>query len=278
MDEGKAEPLTRLTVPEALVRDGRSISDHGRQGTVRLTLAGVLSHSSNIGTAMASELLQSADIRKYLSAFGLGSRTNVGLRGESAGIVPATPWQALTQATIAFGQGLSVTPLQMIAAVNTVANGGVRVDPSLIEGSATSEDGVSVGTAHTTTRRVISEDTAAKMSRMMETVLDPVEGTAPLARVPGYRVAGKTGTAQVVRHGVYVDDINDNSFVGFAPAEAPRFTVFVVLKGVQGGAGGLTAGPAFKRIMAYLLRHYAVPPTDVAASPYETTWGTARAR
>lgn len=278
MDEGKAEPHTRLTIPEKLTRDSRSIGDHGRQGTIRLTLAGVLSRSSNIGTAMASELLQSADLRKYLTAFGLGTRTNVGLRGESAGVVPAAPWQALTQATIAFGQGLTVTPLQMVAAINTVANGGVRVSPSLIQGSAKSEDGVEVGTAHTTSERVISAETAAKMSRMMETVLDPEEGTAPLARVPGYRVAGKTGTAQVVRNGVYVDDINDNSFVGFAPAEEPRFTVFVVLKGVDGGAGGLTAGPAFKRIMSYLLRHYAVPPTDVAASPYETTWGTERAR
>lgn len=273
MDAGKAEPDTRLTIPETLVRDKASIGDHGRQGTVKLTLAGVLSRSSNIGTTLAAEELESAELREYLTSFGLGSRTNIGLRGESAGLVPAAPWQDISRATIAFGQGLSVTPLQMIAAVNSVANGGVRVSPSLIEGSATSEDGVEVGTAHTTATRVISEETAAKMSRMMETVLDPEEGTAPLARIPGYRVAGKTGTAQVVRDGRYLDDINDNSFVGFAPADNPRFTVYVVLKGVQGGAGGLTAGPSFKRIMSYMLRHYGVPPTETTATPYETTWG-----
>ncbi len=278
MDAGKAAPDTRLTVPEALVRNNRSIGDHGRRGTVKLTLAGVLSRSSNIGTAMAAEQLPSEELRKYLTSFGLGTRTNVGLRGESAGIVPVAPWTPLSQATIAFGQGLSVTPLQMIAAINTVANGGVRVAPSLIQGSAVSEDGVTVGTTQSTATRVISAETAEKMSRMMETVLDPEEGTAPLARIPGYRVAGKTGTAQVVRNGRYLDDVNDNSFVGFAPADNPRFTVFVVLKGVTGGAGGLTAGPAFKRIMSFMLKHYGVPPTTSTATPYETTWGSGAGR
>jgi cell division protein FtsI (penicillin-binding protein 3) len=163
----------------------------------------------------------------------------------------------------------------MATAINTIANGGVRVSPSLIQGSATSEDGVQVGTAHATATRVISEETARQMSRMMETVLDPEEGTAPLARIPGYRVAGKTGTADVPNPngGGYLGNINNNSFAGFAPADDPRFTVYVVLKGVHGGAGGLTAGPAFKRIMSWMLRHYGVPPTDAAATPYETTWG-----
>lgn len=275
MDAGKADPLTRLTVPETIERNGHDIGDHGRQGTVKLTLAGVLSRSSNIGTTLASEELESEELRDYLTAFGLGSRTNVGLRGESAGIVPAAPWQPVSQATISFGQGISATPLQMATAINTIANGGVRVSPSLIQGSAISEDGVEVGTAHATATRVISEETARQMSRMMETVLDPEEGTAPLARIPGYRVAGKTGTADVPNPngGGYLGNINNNSFAGFAPADDPRFTVYVVLKGVHGGAGGLTAGPAFKRIMSWMLRHYGVPPTDAAATPYETTWG-----
>jgi cell division protein FtsI (penicillin-binding protein 3) len=279
MDEGKAEPETRINVPPQIERDGWPIRDHSAHDWIKLTLAGILSRSSNIGTALASEELTHDQLHDYLQDFGLGQRTNVGLRGESAGLLPAAKfWSAVNQATIAFGQGLSVNALQMITAVNAIANGGVKVSPSLIEGSATGEDGVEVGTAHTTSKRVISEQTAAEMSRMMETVLDPVEGTAPLARVPGYRVAGKTGTAQVAGNGSYLDGVNNNSFVGFAPAEAPRFTVFVVIKGVHGGAGGLTAGPAFKRIMSYLLRHYAVPPTDAKAAPYETTWGTERAR
>jgi cell division protein FtsI (penicillin-binding protein 3) len=275
MDSGNAEPETRLTVPETITRNGHDIGDHGRKGTAKLTLAGVLAHSSNIGTTMASETMTSDELRDYLTAFGLGQRTNVGLRGESPGIVPATPWSPVSQATISFGQGISATPLQMAAAVNTIANGGVRVSPSLIEGSATSEDGVEVGTAHATATRVISEETAHKMQRMMETVLDPVEGTAPQAHIPGYRVAGKTGTAQIPNPNGrgYLLGANNNSFVGFAPAESPRFTVYVAVMGVHGGAGGLTAAPAFKRIMSYMLRHYGVPPTDAKATPYATTWG-----
>lgn len=275
VDSGNAEPETRLTIPETITRDGHDIGDHGRQGTAKMTLAGVLARSSNIGTTMASETMTSDELRDYLTAFGLGQRTNVGLRGESPGIVPATPWSKVGQATISFGQGISATPLQMAAAINTIANGGVRVSPSLIEGSATSEDGVKVGTAEATASRVISAETAQKMARMMETVLDPEEGTAPAARIPGYRVAGKTGTAQVPNPNGrgYLVGIDNNSFAGFAPAEAPRFTVYVAVMGVHGGAGGLTAAPAFKRIMSYMLRHYGVPPTDAAATPYETSWG-----
>lgn len=275
IDAGKAEPETRLTVPDVITRDGWDIHDHGEHGTIKLTLAGVLAQSSNIGTALASEQMKSTDLHDYLTAFGLGQRTNVGLRGESAGIVPPAPWQAVNQATISFGQGISATPLQMAAAINTIANGGVRVSPSLIEGKAVSEDGVTVGTSQATARRVISAETANKMARMMETVLDPVEGTAPAARIPGYRVAGKTGTAQVANPngGGYLDGINNNSFAGFAPADNPRFTVYVAIMGVHGGAGGMTAAPAFKRVMGYLLRHYGVPPTDATATPYETSWG-----
>ncbi|WP_243640538.1 peptidoglycan D,D-transpeptidase FtsI family protein [Nocardioides jejuensis] len=273
MDSGHATPETRLTLPDVLVRDNWPIHDHGRQGTVKLTLAGVLSRSSNIGTTLSAETMDSADIRDYLTKFGLGQSTNVGLRGESPGIVPAAPWTDITRATIAYGQGITVTPLQMIAAVNTIANGGVRVSPSLIEGSATTNTGAKVGTSEATATRVVSADTASKMARMMETVLDPEEGTAPLARIPGYRVAGKTGTAQVNENGRYLDNLNENSFVGFAPADNPRFTVYVVLRHVNGGAGGLTAGPAFKRIMSYMLRKYGIPPTDTTATPYETTWG-----
>ncbi|MDO7869341.1 peptidoglycan D,D-transpeptidase FtsI family protein [Nocardioides jiangxiensis] len=273
MDSGHATPETRLTVPDVLMRDNWPIHDHGRQGTVKLTLAGVLSRSSNIGTTLSAETMEPSEIRDYLAKFGLGQRTNVGLRGESAGVVPAAPWSDIQRATISYGQGMTVTPLQMIAAVNTIANGGVRVSPSLIEGTATTDTGVKVGTSQATATRVLSADTAEKMSRMMETVLDPEEGTAPLARIPGYRVAGKTGTAQVNENGKYLDNLNDNSFVGFAPADNPRFTVYVVLRHVNGGAGGLTAGPAFKRIMSYMLRKYGIPPTDTTATPYETTWG-----
>lgn len=272
MDAGKATPESRLNVPPGYQANGHTIGDHGRQGYAKLTLAGVLAKSSNIGTALAADLLEDVKLREYLTAFGLGQRTNIGIRGESPGSVPPAPWTDISQATIAFGQGLSVTPIQLAAAFNTIANKGVRVSPSLIEGSATTDAGVQVGTEHATSTRVVSEDTARKMALMMEKVVGP-EGTASKAAIDNYRIAGKTGTAQVPGpDGRYLEGVDNNSFCGFAPADNPRFTVCVTIKSVQGGAGGSTAGPPFRKIMNFVLRHYAVPPTT-GSSPYELTWG-----
>ena len=175
---------------------------------------------------------------------------------------------------MAFGQSLSVNAVQMTAAVNTIANGGVRVDPSVISGSATTEDGVEVGTDHTTTRRVVSTRAAEQTMEMMERVVDPEVGTAPAAAVPGYRVAGKTGTAQRVGEecGCY-DGTFTVSFAGFAPADDPRFTIYVVVQNPRnGGGGGSVGGPAFSRIMSYALRRYAVPPTGTRPSQLPVEW------
>ena len=175
----------------------------------------------------------------------------------------------MTQDRIAFGQSLSVNALQMAAAVNTVANGGVRVSPSLIRGTAVTDDGLSVGTDTATTERVISKRAAHQTALMMERVVDPDAGVAPSAQVPGYRVAGKTGTAQRVgpKCGCYNGTFTV-SFAGFAPADNPRFTVYVVVQNPRnGGGGGSVGGPAFAKIMSYALRRYGVPPTGSAAVP-----------
>jgi cell division protein FtsI (penicillin-binding protein 3) len=178
------------------------------------------------------------------------------------------------QDRIAFGQSLSVNGVQMAAAINTIANGGVRISPSLIQGSATTDDGRVVGTDHTTKQRVITTRAATQMTHMMERVVDPEAGVAPAAQVPGYVVAGKTGTAQAVGEecGCY-DGTFDVSFAGFAPADDPRFTVYVVIKNPRnGGGGGSTAGPVFAKIMSYALKRYAVPPTGAKPSQLPVEW------
>jgi cell division protein FtsI (penicillin-binding protein 3) len=172
---------------------------------------------------------------------------------------------------IAFGQSLSVNAVQMVAAVNTIANDGVRIDPSIIDGSATLDDGTEVGTDQAGRRRVVSTEAARQTALMMERVLDPVDGVAPTAAVPGYRIAGKTGTAQRVVDGSY-DGSRTASFIGFGPTDDPRFTVYVVVHDSKAGGGSAIAGPAFARLMSHALRRYGVPPTGTRASQLPVEW------
>jgi cell division protein FtsI (penicillin-binding protein 3) len=167
-----------------------------------------------------------------------------------------------------------VNAVQMAAAVNTVANGGVYVKPSLIKGEATASDGERVGSATTTEHRVVSARAARLTAGMMEAVTNPDTGTAPGAGIAGYRVAGKTGTAQRVGSKCRCyDGTFTISFVGFAPADAPRFLAYVVVQDPKnGGGGGSIGGPAFHKIMSYLLQKYAVPPTGSTAPTPRIEW------
>jgi cell division protein FtsI (penicillin-binding protein 3) len=275
IDAGKVTDHSRLVVPGALKSGDKVIHDWFPHPTLHLTLAGVIAQSSNIGTAEASRHFKTGQLRHYLTEFGLGRPTDVGVSGETAGLLPSqVAWNSMLQDRIAFGQSVSVNGLQMAAAVNTIANGGVRVSPSLIQGSATTNTGMAVGTDHTTRRRVVSQNAAHQMTLMMERVVNPDAGTAPGAQVPGYVVAGKTGTAQRVgpKCGCYNGQFTV-SFAGFAPADKPRFTVYVVVQNPRnGGGGGSVAGPAFSQIMAFALRRYGVPPTGAKPSEIPTTW------
>jgi cell division protein FtsI (penicillin-binding protein 3) len=275
IDAGKVTPRTHIEVPGQLPRPGAApLRDHWDHDLIRYTLAGVISRSSNIGTVLAARKFSPEELHGYLTDFGLGRPTGIGVRGETSGIL-ADPslWTQGSQDTIAFGQGLSVNAVQMAAAVNTIANGGVRVDPSLIRGAATTDDGRTVGSDVATERRVISARAAKQTMLMMELVTDVEDGVAPGAAVPGYRVAGKTGTAQRAGKDGRYDDTFTVSFAGFAPADDPRFTVYVVVQNPRnGGGGGSVAGPAFSKIMSYLLRKYAVPPTGTKPSTYAVEW------
>ncbi|MFL6022562.1 MAG: peptidoglycan D,D-transpeptidase FtsI family protein [Marmoricola sp.] len=275
IDAGKVTPATRITVPQNLRVADRTIHDYWGHGTLRLTLAGVIAKSSNVGTVLASRQLHHQQLWNYLDAFGLGQKTDVGLLGETRGLLPAEPtWTELTQSNIAFGQGLSVNALQMATAVNAVANGGERISPSLIKGAATNVKGDTVGTDTATRTRVISPSAASQVAQMMEGVTTPNLGTAPRAGIAGYRVAGKTGTAQEVGATCRCYDGSlAVSFAGFAPADKPRFTVYVVIqKPVSSASGGGTAGPVFRQIMNYLLQKYAVLPTNTPPPLLPIMW------
>ncbi|WP_252275278.1 penicillin-binding protein 2 [Nocardioides sp. LMS-CY] len=275
LDLGLVTPRTKIVVPSDLPRDGRVIHDWFTHGTIRLTLTGAIAQSSNIGTVLAADRFKDGQLFRYLRQFGLGKPTRIGVRGETKGLLPRlSEWTSQLEDRIDFGQSLSVNGVQMAAAVNTIANGGVRVSPSLIKGSATGDDGRPVGTDHATSTRVVSEQAAKQTALMMERVVDPDVGVAPGAAVPGYRVAGKTGTAQRVGEecGCY-DGTFTVSFAGFAPADDPRFTIYVVVQNPRnGGGGGSVAGPAFAKIMSYALRRYGVPPTGTQPSRLPVEW------
>ncbi len=275
VDAGVVSPTTKITVPETLKSSDRVIRDYFSHPTLRLTMAGVIAKSSNVGTVLAARQLHERKLHRYLRAFGLGSRTGVEGYGESAGMLSSwRDWIEIERDNIAFGQGLAVNAVQMAAAVNTIANGGVYVQPSLVRGSATTSYGQVVGSDHSERRTVVSPEAAAQTRQMMEMVTDAEEGTAPKAAIEGYRVAGKTGTAQRIdpECGCYGRDFTV-SFAGFAPADDPRFTVYVVVhKPKNGGGGGSTGGPAFRKVMSMLLQQYVVPPTGAAPQRTAVEW------
>lgn len=275
VEERKTFPRQKFKVPGQLFRQDRPIGDWWEHGTIRLTLAGILAQSSNIGTVLAADAFTPPQLVAYLQKFGLGARTDIGVRGESAGILtPGDQMMPQTKDRVTFGQSMSVNMVQMASAVSTIANDGVRVTPSIITGKVRTDEGVEVGSATSTSERVISARAARATARMMERVVDPEAGVAPRAQVPGYLVAGKTGTAQRVDDecGCY-DGSTSLSFAGFAPADDPALTVYVVVHNTAvDGGGGSVSGPVFSRIMGYALSRYRVPHTDGTPSKLPVEW------
>ncbi len=279
VEEGVVTPRTRLTVPEKIRSNDRWISDYFEHDTLRLTMTGVIAKSSNIGTVKAARELPAKKLYDYLESFGLTEPVGIyGYAGLPGKLAHWSDWIQIERDNIAFGQGVAVTAMHMTAALNTIARGGEYIQPSLVQGTLEDSDGRTTGSATATTRRVVSPRTARQVTRMMQMVVDEKEGTAPTAAIPGYQVAGKTGTAQRVSQdcSCYGRDFTV-SFGGFAPADDPRFTVYVVVhKPRNGGGGGSTGGPVFRKLMGYLLQKYSVAPSgealqaparDVASDP-----------
>jgi cell division protein FtsI (penicillin-binding protein 3) len=263
MEAGGVTPSTVFTVPDHLKRYDRVFHDSETHPPERLTFGGVLAKSSNVGTIMASERVSPTQLYQYMRAFGYGQKTGVGLPGESSGLLkPVAQWWGTDRYSIAFGQSVSVNALQTASVYATIANGGVRVTPNLIAGT-TDDRGTFVPAARPAARRVIGQRTADALTKMLEGV-PTKEGTAPEAQIPGYRVAGKTGTAQKVnpKCGCYTGGGYTATFVGFAPADNPQLVVEVVLQKPQNGYyGGQVAAPVFKDVMSFALQSRRIPPT-----------------
>jgi cell division protein FtsI (penicillin-binding protein 3) len=271
LEEGAAAPDTHVTVPNRLPRADRAFADDHDHGTYHLTLAGVLAKSSNIGTIMAVENLAAGDqpesnrlLHSYLRAFGVGGPSGLDFPGETAGILadPAD-WNASQQYTIPFGQGLSLNALQAASVYSTVANGGERVTPTLVRGT-TGPDGRYERAPEPERSRAISAGTARQLAAMLETVVhDEAWGTGGIARIPGYRVAGKTGTSNRVDPETGRYDGYTASFAGFAPADDPRITVYCAVQDPTVGShnGSRVCGPVFAEVMGFSLKALQVPPT-----------------
>jgi cell division protein FtsI (penicillin-binding protein 3) len=267
LEEKTITPTTVFSVPYSLTRGGSKFHDHDKHPVQYLTSSGILAVSSNTGTIKVGETLSHDTLHSYLTKFGIGIKTGSGLPGESAGILrPVSDWSGTTAPTVSFGQGYSLTAMQATSVFATIANNGVRVSPTVIAGTSDASGHFTPAKNRTTTR-VISEDTAVKLRLMMENVVS-AHGTAPSAAIPGYRVAGKTGTAmrydsRTQRYSGYTA-----SFIGFAPADSPRYVISVTLQEPKNGYyGGALGGPVFKKVMSFVLQSEHVAPTGTKVLP-----------
>lgn len=271
LEEKTITPTTVLTVPYMLKRAGSTFHDHEKHPTQQLTTSGILAVSSNTGTIKVGETMSHDTLHNYLTMFGIGSKTGSGLPGESAGLLrPVSNWSGTTAPTVAFGQGYSVTAMQATSVFATIANNGVRVSPTVIAGTS-DPSGHFTPTANRSSVRVVSEDTAVKLRLMMESVVS-AQGTAPSAAIPGYRVAGKTGTAMRYDQNTGKYSGYTASFIGFAPADAPRYVISVTLQDPKNGHyGGSLGGPVFKKVMTFVLQSEHVAPTGTKVLPVALT-------
>ncbi|MDA3902598.1 MAG: penicillin-binding protein [Desulfuromusa sp.] len=246
---------------------GKTIRDHKK--FKQLTLTEILKFSSNIGSAKLGKVLERERFYSYIRGFGFAEKTGLDLPGEVDGMLRSpSNWFEIDLAAISFGQGISVTSIQMASAMAVIANGGLLMEPYLVE-KVTDADGQLVQKRlPQVRRRVISEKTAQLVRGMMVTVTAP-GGTGTRAALAGYRVAGKTGTAQKVDTvtGGYSPDKRVSSFVGFVPADNPALVLSVTVDEPQGDAyGGLIAAPVFARIAGQALSHLNILPKGVVAA------------
>jgi cell division protein FtsI (penicillin-binding protein 3) len=262
LEEKKITPETVLTVPYKLKRSDKTFSDHEPHPTQRLTTSGILAVSSNTGSILIGETLSNQSLYEYLTKFGIGIKTNSGLPGESRGkLLQVNDWSGTTAPTVAFGQGYSLNAMQATSIFATIANDGVRVPPTVIAGTSDAS-GNYTPTKRAESVRVVSATTAKQMRLMMETVVS-ANGTAPTAAINGYRVAGKTGTAQRIDDTCGCYRGYTASFIGFAPADQPAYVINVTIQDPKGMHwGGALAGPVFKEVMSFVLQSQGIAPTQ----------------
>lgn len=275
LDRGLITPSTVLSVDGQIDIGGRNIHDAWGHGPIDMTATGVLAKSSNVGTLMIAEKVGPTAFAQELAKYGLGKKTGIELPGESAGSYPAeSQWSATSFANLPIGQGVSMTLLQLVDMYQAIGNKGVLVSPTIVAG--TTKDGVFTPSKPTSTSRVMKPTTAATLLGMLRATVQSGDlnhrGTAKAAAIPGYQIAGKTGTAQQVDPvtKAYSETLTTATFAGVAPADNPKFAIAIMLNApVNGSEGGESAAPLFHQIASYALRAADVAPSATAAPVYD---------
>jgi len=246
LEKRRVTPDTAFDLPATLARYDRTLRDAEERGAIRASVREIITHSSNIGTVLVGDRVGHRNVQNIIERFGFGRPTGVEFPGEATGFVlPLDQWSGSSSLNIPIGQGISVTLVQMARAYATIANGGRLVSPHIMAENA-----------HRPTTQVLSRRTTAQMRAMLEGVI--TDGTGVKAQLPGYSVAGKTGTANKVVNGRYVEAY-DASFIGFVPARRPRFVIAVLVDNPRGAFyGGDVAAPAFAEIARFALSRQGV--------------------
>jgi cell division protein FtsI (penicillin-binding protein 3)/stage V sporulation protein D (sporulation-specific penicillin-binding protein) len=255
LETDQVTPDTKFTLPYQIQVADRKIHDAEPRGTETMSVHQILSRSSNVGVVTIAEALGKDRIARWIDRFGFGRRTGIEFPGETQGlVVPPARWSGSTIGNVPIGQGIAATPLQMIAAYGAIANNGVWVQPHLVEKIAGGQ------AAEPKRRRIMTTRTAIEVRKMLREVVEEGSGTA--AQIPGYHIAGKTGTAaKPDENGGYSDYRYVASFVGFVPAQHPRFVALVTVDEPRGAIwGSVVAAPAFAEIAKFALQYLEVAP------------------
>jgi len=264
LESGQITPTTVIPTPDTITIADVTVHDAWWHPTTMFTATGVLAESSNVGTLEIAQQLGPDAWMKYAKLFGEGQKTGIELPGESAGLLPEqSQWSGSTFANLPIGQGVALTIVQLASMYQAIANGGVRIPPRIVA-STTSPEGITTRTERPDGITVMSEKTATTLRTMLEATTQH-GGTATKAAIPGYRVSGKTGTAQQpdpACGGCYSNSKYWATFAGMVPADNPRFVVAVMIDQPAGGQeGGTIATPLFRDVSTYLLQKYQVAPS-----------------
>jgi cell division protein FtsI (penicillin-binding protein 3) len=270
LQDGLINPNSQFTVPDHISLDGSTFHDAEPHPTEQLTATQILAQSSNIGTGLIAQGVGEQRLLNQVKSLGFGQSTGLDFPGESPGLLAtAAQWEPTDYVSLPIGQVDAVSALQVLDAYNTVANGGTYVAPKLVQATV-SPSGALTKTSPSATHQVVTPSVDSELTTMLEQVVN--QGTGTSAAVPGYTVAGKTGTAQIptAGHDSYVPGAYMASFVGFAPAANPTLSMIVVLDRPTPIFGGTVAAPVFSQIMSYALHRYDIPTTPGAQTPAST--------
>lgn len=259
----------KFTVPNTVTVEGQTYKDAVDHGNEHWTLAGILEQSSNVGMVIAGDKMTNEQRYNFISKFGIGQATGLNLPGESEGVLhPSDSWDRRTRNTVLFGQGYTVNVMQLTNAVSVIANKGVKKPQRIIKSIADTAGHVEEQQSKGEATRVIDESVASQMLNAMES---SAEHYNTFVKVDGYRMAAKSGTAEVAgANGQLTSIISDYSTI--IPADNPRFVITVVLKDPQGSFGGLTAGPVTAEIGEFLMQKYEVPASSPRTDAIPVNW------